>query len=114
MSETDGWEWAKPWKVGKECSDSQKKTLKTEQIATQDNLMPGEKEMKKNRDYKTPKKPKLERILKSSPPPSYTSFEPKGDSEVDGALILQHYDSAFRTLHDAVRKLYSQNQMMEN
>ena len=89
------------------------KTLKTEQIATKDNLMAGEKEMKKNRDYKTPKKPKLERILKSSPPPNYTSFEPKGDSEVDASLILQHYDSAFRTLHDVVSKLHSQNQLME-
>ena len=89
-------------------------TLKTEQVATQDNLMTRGKEMKNNRDNKTPKKPKLERILKSSPPPNYASFEPKGGAEADGALILQHYDLAFRTLHDVVSKLHSQNQMMGN
>ena len=63
--------------LGQGFLDLLEKTLQTESIATQDNLMAEKKEMKLGREYKTPKKAKIESILKSPPPVNYPSMPTK-------------------------------------
>ena len=87
-------------------------TVNENAIATSENLKEENKTQNKTRNYKTPKKPKLEGILKSYSPPSYESFIPKNEdetSEEKAASVLQHIDNAFKGLHETVRKLNSHN-----
>ena len=88
----------------------------TESIATHKNLKEGKGEMKLGRIYQTPKKPKLESILK--PPlldyPPIPIKEEGTSGEDHGVKVVKHFDETMRVIYEVVTQLRQHNTILQN
>ena len=83
------------------------KTVQSEGIATHKNLMEEKREMRIGRTYQTPKKPKLEGVLKPSllDYPSIPTKEEGVPGEDQGTKVVKHFDETLRLVYDAANQL---------
>ena len=92
------------------------KTLQSEGIATHQNLREEKKEMKIGRTYQTPKKPKLESVLKPSIL-DYHSIPLKEEGvsgEDQGTKIVNHFDKSLRLVFEAVNQMKQQQTFLQD
>ena len=78
--------------------------------------MEEKREMRIGRTYQTPKKPKLEGVLKPSflDYPSIPTKEEGVQGEDQGLKVVKHFDESLRLVYEAINQLKQQNAFLQD